>query len=726
MESSETNEDTERVDSALDHIEFVQNQLDNKRELISKDMIDTVNDSIRSLKEAVLEGNAVPIERAITDLKRTSNELSSALVSWPVSQDNLNTDSEEPSQETQVPPSTRGGNDISEEELAVSEINNPAIEDDVPNALLESILTKKSEETANEVTPSPWLYATTGEESQETANEDPSTIVVDPPIETTEEEEAQSDPDPLVDEFFAMPTEASSINAPVINSGVSRGAINIIIGLGGTGVQVVEQFLRAETHARNTGSVSLMPDDKYDYILLDTSSDLDPANEGFSHTREGNEHWLELFRMVRLANLRGGASRMPPIAELVAESTLDNLLGDEDGPFYYQFRTPLNHMVFLVHSASGGSGGALAHCLSSWLNVEKDFALNLVSFVSLNEVARTGQQNQMLANSMYNFPKLNESIAMAVLVDNQAVKQKIDSPRTNEKLARYMKEIERTILGGCPEYLAQTGDQQYLLADRYIHRMIAVLTRLPVDIGNIFTGYFSQEESYNAGAKWVVPYIYPIDGDYEDDYDLVPPALLTLRALTEGNLCNVNEKGPQLGSKAIVVFEMPDNYRYASVVKDQASRIVAEILKIDQDQDVQVYTVPSRGNGVSVLVFWLHPRTDFLEDWCTNTEDAERMGNLQTEWANRVRSAASEDDADKIDSGIRGLPRAWVRAYRGIITILAANNRLSDNSESEEELESKLSDDAHRKIIESANHQIGPEFMEFARKVGLRSRNHGD
>jgi len=557
-----------------------------------------------------------------------------------------------------------------------------------------------------------------------------SEVVTTEESATTEEAPAETQEAPVAQAVVAEQEERQAAAAVPVQTGASRQAEHIFFGLGGTGVQVVEQLLRAEYHARKNGTASLMAEGSYDYIMVDTSRDLDPAAPGYSHTREGNKRWIEFPRLVRLAELSGGASRMPPIAEFVAENTIEQYLGDEGGEFYYQLVNDRIKMIFMVHSASGGSGGALAANLGTWLNAEKMLGKILISFVCLNEVARKDQQPGLVANAMYNFPRLNKATRMVVLVDNQAVKEKIDHPRSEQRLARYMKEIESNILAGCPEYLVDTGDKEYMLVDRYIHRIMSVLTRIPVDIGNIVNAFFGGETYYNADAKWVVPYIYPLDGDYEDEYDQLPPAYLTLRALTEGNLCKVSQNGHPGGSKAVVIFERPDGYRFVSVVKDHASRVVAEVLEINQE-DVQVILTRSRRNGVSVTVLWLHPRTNFLDEWCAKTIDQKQMEDLQTEWSTKVRSAGSESLTPENGSLDPGIPDAWVQVYRGIAARLRAV-KITESSSSEskeaiekqlETLETGLPQKVRKKIDESATVEICRIFMDYARKVGLMSND---
>jgi len=678
--------------SAVGLMDFVQRKVEENEGKASQAALDRVNGHLIDLKQSFDSGSTSEISSAISDLRSSLNEISSISTLLPVL---LNAPD---------PKSASG--------TAAVEQPNEIVDPEAPPV----ITADASEEESTEI-PS-------------TVENDDAVLLVeeagDPLVLETISEEENGEPELAEEEDLETESAGAATSEdtfPPMDSGADRLAENIFVGLGGTGVQVIEQFVRAESYSRKNKTPSLMPDHTYDYILVDTSRDLSPRAVGYSHTREGDGRWLENNRSAVLGDLRGGASKMPPLAEYVADQTLDRILREATGNFRNQFFQPGNHMVCMAHSVSGGSGCSLAKHLAKWINTDNALGLNLISFITLNELGKEGQDSGLLANAMYNFPQVTRAVGMSLLLDNQVVKQKIDNPRSTERIGRYIRHIENRILEGCPEYLEVTGKKEYILVDRYIHRIMSVMTRIPGDIGDTITGYFSKETSYTDGARWVVPHIYPVDRDYEEDYDQVPPALLTVRAITEGNLCKLSENGTQMGTKAVVIFEAPKDYRFRSKVPEQVSRVVAEMLNLDQKEGVQVTMVDSRGNGAAVYVLLLHPRTDFLDEWCDNVKDTNRMEALHLEWSNKVHAAANEEAVEDDGLVAGGLPNAWVRAYRGIIPGLQAGVTFDQENPDEptQQLISKLVTDAKTKIDASAKYDIRGEFIEFALKVGLMS-----
>ena len=158
--------------------------------------------------------------------------------------------------------------------------------------------------------------------------------------------------------------------------------------------------------------------------------------------------------------------------------------------------------------------------------------------------------------------------------------------------------------------------------------------------------------------------------------------------------------------------------------------MVAEVLKIDQE-DVHVIMPTSRGNGVSVCVLWLHPRTNFLEDWCAKSTVEELRAALQREWSNKVRSAGSEGITPENGSSGHGIPGAWVRVYRGIGARLRAAkittslpSAIKEAKEKElEGLVTGLPEKMRSKIQKSADYDICGKFIEYALRVGLQSND---
>ena len=83
------------------------------------------------------------------------------------------------------------------------------------------------------------------------------------------------------------------------------------------------------------------------------------------------------------------------------------------------------------------------------------------------------------------------------------------------------------------------------------------LSRLPEDVSNVMT-LFRTNTRFAQGARWVLPFIYPLNSDFEFDYRDVPPALLILRALQKGGLCDPAEV--RSDSLAVVICEYPSDY----------------------------------------------------------------------------------------------------------------------------------------------------------------------
>jgi len=485
------------------------------------------------------------------------------------------------------------------------------------------------------------------------------------------------------------------------------GARHWVCAIGGTGTQTLDQLLRGERD-----SVSRFSAAKFNYGFLDTSNDLNFDELGYSHTREGvrsDRQWIDENRLFRLANLATGAGKVPPIAEFVASATLHRRISPDqlNMPFFEELKTA--SITFLIHSASGGTGGGLAPAFAEWMKGE-GIGGDVISIVNLGIGDEAVETPFLVGNALYNFPKINRAVQMAILIDNKVVASKAN--KNGNGVSRYLNYIERTILHGRPEY-QENSPREYMLSDRFAYRIMSVLTRLPNDVADIIR-HLQTDADYNQGARWLVPYIYPLDSEYETSYEDVPPAYLALRALEDGGLCDVVPENPQ-GTQVVVLFEAPQGYDRGKAEKD-VQQVVAEKLRVRMDQVVvRTPTTPEGINGVAVTILWLRPETSFMKTWCDLKENEDDRTRLIDDWHNSVGSAG-EDSA--------GHPRRQ-RAVSGrleliINGIVSACAGLGDLDLNPEDV-AKLRRDGPSMLREKADLDICQEFFDFATEVGLMS-----
>jgi len=485
----------------------------------------------------------------------------------------------------------------------------------------------------------------------------------------------------------------------------SANAKYFVIALGGTGVQIVDQFKRSEYN----GIPSLFSEGGYHYALIDTSGDLEASNPGYSHTADGDQKWLHAGRQIRLAFLNEGAQKIPPIAEFVGEHSLQRYI-NRDSDVYPFYRDLYNSSItFLVHSASGGTGGGLGPYVAKWLEDNGNLGNTRISMVSLGLITGAEEADYLFGNALYNFPKINENTEMVVLIDNEMIRQKSHASGngdTDYAVPRYMEHIETNLLKGLPSYLGNRAPE-YIVPDRYSYRIMGVLTRLENDVGDMIS-HFKEDTYYNQGARWLVPYVYPLDRDYEVEYKGVPPAYLALRAIHEGALCEVDQDNPH-GTKAVVLFEAPRGYHIGSH-EAAITRAVSEALRIPA-KDVVLKGSTSPVDGVAVTVLWLHPMTKFLQSCCDldNESQAERKNELTAAWRNRVRSAGNESEVPSAAT----IPPSWASVCQGVARMWATNERAS-----RQEI-ARLRRAVPIKIKEHVERDICDEFLVYARRTGM-------
>ena len=147
---------------------------------------------------------------------------------------------------------------------------------------------------------------------------------------------------------------------------------------------------------------------------------------------------MELRRVL----VRSGAGKIPPIAEFVDNATLHRRISPKqlNMPFFEELKTA--SITFLIHSASGGTGGGLAPAFAEWMKGES-IGGDVISIVNLGIGDEAVETHFLVGNALYNFPKINRAVQMAILIDNKVVASKVN--QNGNRVSRYFNYIQRTI-----------------------------------------------------------------------------------------------------------------------------------------------------------------------------------------------------------------------------------------------------------------------------------------
>jgi len=491
--------------------------------------------------------------------------------------------------------------------------------------------------------------------------------------------------------------EATSRPLSPLTNDAAEGITHFIFGLGATGVQIVDQALRSDYYAKERGVPSL--DTPYSFFVIDTSVDVDPQRPppGRSHTREGYNKWFENSDIIILSNLTGGAGRVPVVSEFIASHTLELQL-KQTAEMIAKLRGI--NTSYLVHSIGGGTGCGLAPSLARHLR-ESAQGGTRISMTLLGNASGLTMNTVEAENSLYAFPKVNSEMDLVVLIDNSTVFQRIQADnRTKTETNRYLNELDDIILNGIPEYM-EPADHLYEASDRYAYRIISSLSRLPEDITNVIT-FLNTNDRFHKGSKWVLPFIYPLNADFEYDYRDVPPALFILRALQKGNLCESAEIRPD--SLAVVICEFPEDYPQQFVIDlpRQAQEVVGTILGIEE-KNVRVVPFRTKGEGFSVTVLVAGTEPSIFNKWREDAQDQKVRDEIQDRWIQRVSVTDTEE-------GILG------GSWDAICQLTA--QAVKDTEDEQNDFANAISQSAVEHRDRATEYDVCEAFLEFAEKTG--------
>jgi len=410
----------------------------------------------------------------------------------------------------------------------------------------------------------------------------------------------------------------------------------LILGVGGTGAQMLDQLLRNRGQVNGDGN--RLPTElgqfieaiNLDYQFVDIAGDL------LEVTQIGQQPggWIgsvedidtedvvdqgEYVNKVRvLAGLEGGATRIPPLSEFVGHHMFDGLFPDNRLASFGQ-------MTMFLHSLGGGTGSGLAPYLAMELRRRQkgDY------FVAISAVQSGGGEAAVKTNHVYNFPRVNTAFDLVLLVETNPLPQL--SRQRDSILRRYREHIAADI-GAPPRYLSTPN---LAVTDRFAARLVRLLSLLSRrgNPGDIRTHMSSGSESkYNHSAHWAIPYVWPIDQDFEDDMEGIPPAYYAWRALAEGALCTPSERF-RSATHAVILLEAPDTYlEQFPEWEDNVSRVVCELTGLD-DSRVLKRAVTSEAKGLSLCILMAAQAPNFVESWEDDSQLQDDLKVAPGRWA---------------------------------------------------------------------------------------------
>ena len=517
--------------------------------------------------------------------------------------------------------------------------------------------------------------------------------VEDEITQVTDEIETETVTEPFSSEVTLNETSYSTETEPSTGSGI--GVSHFVFGLGATGVQIVDQARRSDFYAKENNKHSL--ETNYRFFVMDTSLDIDPERvNGKTHTEEGLGKWFEHDDILKMANLTGGAGRVPVVSEFIAEHALDRTIRR-----VRETEARLNgiNTSYLIHSIGGGTGCGLAPRLGKWLS-NQGRGGSRISLTLLGKSDGAVMNNVEAGNTLYAFPRLNQHMDLAILIDNETVFNRfVSDQRTGIETERYLQEIE-SLLSGLPKYM-ERPERLYAAADRYTYRIMSALNRLPEDITNILT-FYKGNTRFAAGGKWAIPYLYPLNADYEYDYRDIPPALMVLRALQKGGLCSPAQI--RSDSLLVIICEYPEDYptNYVMRLVQDSQNVASDLLSIP-NENIRVIPFRSTGNGFSVTALMVGSEPKIFEQWIKDASNQTKRNEIKTMWRNRVSSGGDTSGSND----------AW-----DTICQLTAE-ALVDNRGEQIELADRLRSEAIQWREDASMVDICETFVEFATSTGF-------
>lgn len=327
------------------------------------------------------------------------------------------------------------------------------------------------------------------------------------------------------------------------------------VGVGGCGNKILEQLLRK----KNRGRIDI----DVDYYFYDLSKHVKEV------TKEGVEKgWIEGGKIITPIKVGAGAARTPMVSKYIADKLKNKYLE--------RFASKKANIYFF--GQGGGTGGGASPAIVS--NLEEQETGSHILFSVLSSEGFMEEVNQL-----YNFSEINEKAGIVILVENEAL-------RDNEYIRdEYKNRIIEDL--DMPKYRAET---EHVIVNEYIIRIVELLDAISrpdtyqadVDPRDIIT-HFGGGDNYEKGIRFCIPYIWPVNEDYERDFGRKIDGLI-INMIEHGCLC----KGTDIEDSelAFLIAEGPFDYLVNGGKYSKMKELVAGMLGIREDY-VKVVCVPN-------------------------------------------------------------------------------------------------------------------------------------
>ncbi len=335
-----------------------------------------------------------------------------------------------------------------------------------------------------------------------------------------------------------------------------------VVGMGLCGCQMVENLI----YYLNKNN-SLQKFYRIDCYLYDLSKDIDEIIERIKSN--GAIDWLKINKTgsseirIKPTLMDPGAGKIPFNAEVVLR--------------YLKSYEKIARSSINIYTSSlgGGTGSGTTPQLIANLKRQK-LRVADVAFSVLTEDSK-----EEIDNHLYTFPKINKEANIVILFENKVA----DREFINDKSTQIF---------------------EILTSSRNINTLPKAMDF------NDFIFRLCDFDEYNEGiVRWFVPFIWPIDKQYEENYEEKPLFRYLDLALNKGCLCRINGqykcrsamlfvKGPPKYIKYL--HKRNNNEKDKRTPKEIAMDLLGERLNLNPLQILQAYTPDETSNGLNVCL----------------------------------------------------------------------------------------------------------------------------